>query len=238
MDGTNRIGLQGGVSKIAGIGFTDGVGLRIEPHAQFLLPGKTVGLYGHMPITRMIVSDATDATGLGNPELGVFYLLGGSTSLIFRGGLTFGVASDSPLGELANATTIYERLTDVINVSPKATAARLSVSTMRSFTALFFRADLGLDVAISNKSEQDVFMHGNLALGVRVPYVDLSIESVNVGTLDGDYPSISDRFVHTAGFGLATRGANQLHLGWITPLDSAVRGEAWVAAIGYQRALQ
>ena len=159
---------------------------------------------------------------------------GGRQFLIFRAGLTIGTASDSLGGFASNQIVSYARLTDTIDYAPKATAGRLSASVFQQFSFVFVRADLGLDIAFSTKSSSDVYVHANAALGLRVPYVDLTGELVNAGAVDGN-DDFTDRFHHTFALMMRTRGQNLLHLGSILPLDSAVRGEQWIVSLGYQR---
>ena len=82
----------------------------------------------------------------------------------------------------------------------------------QQFSFVFVRADLGLDIAFSTKSPSDVYLHANGALGLRVPYVDLTGELVNAGGVDGD-DAFTDRFRHTFALMMRTRGQNLLHLG-------------------------
>ena len=236
MDATHRVGIQLGFNKIPAISVGDGFALRGELYGQFLLPGRALGFYGQMPLARTFLSEGLpDETGIGNVEAGTFYLPTGTARLVLRGGVTFGTGSELP-GASASFATMFERLTDRIGAMPRTTALRISASTVREISILFVRADLGFDVAISNQSNQDIYARANLAAGLRLPYVDLSGELVNLGILDGDFDSASDRFLHTFAVSLRTRGVNQLYLGYITPLDANLRGEIWTIALGYQRA--
>jgi hypothetical protein len=236
MDATHRVGVQLGFSKMPNVSLGDGFALRGELYGQFLLPGRALGFYGQMPVARTFLSEGLpDNTGIGNVEAGTFYLPTGTARLVLRGGLTFGTGSELP-GATANIATMFERLTDSIAAAPRTTALRLSASTVRQITILFVRADLGLDVAISNQTNRDIYLRANFAAGLRLPYVDLSGELVNLGIMDGDFDSASDRFLHTFAVSLRTRGVNQLYLGYITPLDANLRGEIWTIALGYQRA--
>ncbi len=108
------------------------------------------------------------------------------------------------------------------------------MSTFHTFAMAFVRADLGFDIAFSTKASSDVYMHANGALGLRVPYVDLTAELVNAGGLNGN-GGFTDRFGHTAALMMRTRGQNLFHLGAVFPLDAAARGD-WIISLGYQRA--
>jgi len=106
--------------------------------------------------------------------------------------------------------------------------------------ALFFRGDFGFDLAIDRPSSESrsprALMRANLAGGVHVDPVDLTLELVNVAALNGDISGIDNRFIHTLGVGLSTRGTNQFRFGTVFPLDEAVRGEIWILSLGYQHA--
>ena len=237
MDGTSRFGLQLDFAKLPNVGLGDGFGTRFEAYFQYVLPFRAIGIYGQMPVSYWFNSAGTgeDQHGVGNPELGAYYMPGGRQTLIFRAGLTIGTASDSFGGVVSNGIVGYARLTDGIDLSPKATAGRLSVSTIQTFAMLFLRGDFGLDIAFSNKSDSDIYAHANGALGLRVPVVDLTAELVNAGALDGG-GSFTQRFQHSVALMLRTRGKNLLHLGLVLPLDEGARGKLWIVSLGYQRA--
>jgi hypothetical protein len=223
MDGTSRFGLQLDWHKLPNQGVSDEFATRAEVYFQYVLPLRAIGIYAHMPFSYLANFNGSDQHAFGNPEVGAYYMPGGRQTLIFRGGLTFGVAPDD-LG-----------LTDGIDVSPKATAVRLSVSTVQRFSIAFFRGDFGFDVALSNKDDSDIFMHANAALGLRLPAVDLTGELANAGALDGR-GDFTDRFRSSFAVMIRSRGPNVLHLGTIFPLDSGFRGENWIVSLGYQRA--
>lgn len=229
MDATHRLGIQLGFNKLPA-----DFALRGELYGQLLLPGRTLGFYGQMPFSRTFI-EGTDYTGIGNVEAGTFYLPGGTTGLLLRAGLAFGTGSNFP-DAIANLATYFERLTDLVAAAPRTTALRLSASTVRQLAIFFFRADLGFDIVLDNDSTTDILLRANVAAGLRLPYVDLAGELVNLGRLDGPDGSASERFFHTFAVSLRTRGVNQLSLGYITPLDSGARGDLWTVALGYQRA--
>jgi hypothetical protein len=202
-----------------------------------------MGLYGQRPISRVFVSDEAgggSATGVGNLDAGVYGLPLGGNDLILRAGLMLGIASDSGDARDANIITAYERVTDLLLAAPNTTMLRLSASTVQQRDGLFFRGDVGLDLVIAQdgNSGRDLFGHLNVAGGVRLPAVDLSVKLATFGVLDGpEAPSISDRFVHTGALALHSRGADQLHAAFVLPLDEMLRGELWILALGYQHAM-
>ena len=238
MDASARVGVQIGFDKIDRISPSDGFGMRYDFYGQGVLPNEIVGVYGQLPFSHVFDFNGSDATGVGNFDLGAFFLPTHRSDVIIRAGLALPIASDGGDGEAANALTTFERLTDLLLIAPSYTTLRLSVSTVDEVGTAFFRGDLGLDLAIHKPSGgSGVFLRANAAAGIRVPSVDLTVELVNVGVLDGNVQGgITDRFIHTAAIGLRTRGADQLGLGMVFPLDQATRGEIWIVSLGYQRA--
>jgi hypothetical protein len=242
MDATTRLGLQMGWDKIDDTSISDGFVMRYEIYGQYLFPNKAVGVYGQLPISHAFNFNGNDATGMGNIELGGFFLPNHTSELILRGGLAMSTASDSNTNEiLSNVYSTYERLTDLMLIAPQYTTLRLSASTVQQRDTLFFRADLGFDLAIDKPSgaTTSVWFRGNVAVGVRATGVDITAELINIAAVNGGNgnPSLADRFFHTAGVSLRTQGENQFHIGTVFPLDSDARGEIWIISLGYQRAV-
>ncbi|HEY7374769.1 MAG TPA: hypothetical protein VIF57_21570 [Polyangia bacterium] len=242
MDGTTRFGIQMGWDKIDDTSISDGFVMRYELYGQYLFPNKVVGVYGQLPISHAFNFNGNDATGMGNIEMGGFFLPTHSSELILRGGLAMSTASDSNNNEiLSNVYSTYERLTDLMLIAPQYTTLRLSASTLQQRDTLFFRADLGFDLAIDKPdgATTSVWFRGNVALGVRATGVDITAELINIAAVNGggDNASLSDRFFHTLGFSLRSQGENQFHLGTVFPLDRDARGEIWIISVGYQRAV-
>jgi hypothetical protein len=242
MDGTTRLGLQMGWDKIDDINLSDLFVMRYELYGQYRFPGTPAGIYGQLPITHAFNGNGADATGMGNLEMGGFFLPTHSSELILRAGLAMSTASDTDINQVrANVYSLYERLTDFIQIAPRYTTARLSASTVQQKDSFFFRADLGFDLVIDHPSTPDpttVFFRGNLAAGIRATGVDVTLELANLALVNGGGDaSLAARFQHTAGVSLRSQGENQFHLGTVFPLDQAARGEVWIISVGYQRAV-
>jgi hypothetical protein len=239
MDSATRIGLQVGFDKLDAVTLDHGFVMRYEPYGQVMLPNGSVGIYGQIPFSHAFHLNGQDATGVGNFDIGAFALPTHSAGLIVRAGLVLPTASDGGSQQAANSIAVYERLTDLLLIAPNYTTLRLSVATVQERGALFFRGDLGFDLAVHKPNGGSaVFVRGNLAAGVRAGGVDLSAELVNIGALDGSVPGgIAGRFLHTAAIGLRTQGINQFQLGTVFPLDAGARGEIWILSAGYQRAM-
>jgi hypothetical protein len=244
VDAHTRLGLQVAFVKPDAVNLSDGFFMRFNPYAQVLFPGKVAGIYGQLPISHAFAFNASDSTGYGNLETGAFFLPLRSNDLILRAGLAVATASDENSfgGVLANAETLYERLTDYVLLVPHYTTARVSASTVHQVDQVFIRADGGFDLVIDHSSTNGanpptVFFRANVAAGIRLPGVDLLGELVNLAAVNGNADGITDRFVHTAAIGVRTVGENQLHLGMVFPLDQASRGDFWIVSFGYQRAM-
>ena len=122
------------------------------------------------------------------------------------------------------------------------------MSTVQQSGLAFFRGDLGLDLWFDRSSAGtfDTFLRANLAAGVRLRPVDLSVELVNIAALN-DYdsslgpvtqqpPRAGHHFTHTATVGLSTRGSDQFRIGLVFPLNDDLRGDVWILTLGYQHA--
>jgi hypothetical protein len=239
MDGNTRFGIQVGLNKVDQISLSDGFFTRFEPYGQYVHPGKLFGIYGHIPLAHAFITGA-DASGTGNLSLGGFLMPMYNSNLILRGGLAFDTASDTLPDVLANAYTVYERLTDLLLVAPNYTTARVSASTVQQSGEFFFRADGGFDLAIDKPAgaNTSVFFRANAAGGMRVQEVNLTLELVNIAAVNGSgFSGVADRFNHTLAFSVRTPGDNQIHVGMVFPLDDDARGEFWILSLGYQRAM-
>jgi hypothetical protein len=240
MDSQTRVGIQIGWIKVDGLSLSNGFAMRFEPYAQVMLPGRPIGVYGHLPIAHLFNFNGPDGTGLGNLELGGFFLPLNNNDVILRAGLALATASDSVDGVIALADTPLERLTDVLLVTPNYTTGRLSASTFQRNGDFFFRADGGFDLVIDKPSTvanfPSVFFRANVAGGLRVQEMDLTLELVNIAPVNGSTVNgITNRFLHTLAVGVRTLGDNQIHFGTVFPLDEATRGNWWIISLGYQR---
>jgi hypothetical protein len=237
MDESARLGLQVGFDKLDRVKLGDGFAMRYEGYAQYVLPSGMVGLYGQLALSHLFNLNGDDATGLSNLDIGAFFLPYGRSNFILRTGLILPTGADSGNSLGANVLTGFERQTDFLLIAPSYTTLRLAVSTVQESGTAFFRGDFGFDLVIDKPAGggSNVYLRANLAAGVRLPSVDLAVELVNVGVIDGDVQGgIENRFVHTLALGLRTRGTDQFHLGTVFPLDDNARGEIWILSLGYQ----
>jgi hypothetical protein len=234
MDAATRLGIQVGFDKLNHVNLSDGFVMRFEPYGQYVFPNHGVGIYGHLPIAHVFDFNGSDVTGVGNLDVGAFFLPLHNSALILRAGVALASASTAMNETFANIASTYERMTDFLLIAPNYTTLRFSASTVQESEVAFFRGDFGFDLAIDKPSNgRGVFVRGNLAAGVRLPAVDLAAELVNIGYLDGS-GDISKRFMHTLAGGFRTRGPHQFYAGMVFPLDQAARGEIWIVSLGYQ----
>jgi len=241
MDSQTRVGIQVAWTKIDALSLSDGFVMRFEPYGQVLLPGRPVGFYGHLPITHLVNFNGADGTGIGNLELGGFFLPMNNSDVILRAGLALSTASDSGNDLIANIIAPpLDRLTDLLLIAPNYTTGRLSVSTFQRNGDFFFRADGGFDLVLDKpataSNAPSVFFRANIGGGIRVQEVDLTAELVNFASVNGSTQNgIEQRFLHTLAVGVRTLGENQIHFGTVFGLDEITRGDYWVLTLGYQR---
>jgi len=241
MDSSERAGIQVGFDKWHDYEYGDSaLAMRFELYGQYVLPRHNFGLYGGLALAHLFPNDPVPSgTGFSNLDVGAFFMPDHTSDLIFRVGMILPTASDSVGGFAANSAVAFERLTDFLLQYPHVTALRLAVSTVQQSGLAFFRGDLGFDLVLdrgrSPYTGTDAFVRLNLAAGVRLPVLDLAVELVNFGALDGN-GTFDDRFLHTITVGFSTRGVDQFRLGLVFPLDDYLRDELWILSLGYQHA--
>jgi len=240
MDSSTRAGLQVGLDKWRDYYGDSALAMRFELYGQYVLPSHHFGLYGGLALAHLFPEAPNPSgTGFSNLDVGAFFMPDHTSDLIFRVGMILPTASDSASGYDANSAVSFERLTDFLLQYPHLTALRLSVSTVQQSGLAFFRGDLGFDLVFDRGGMPywgaNTFIRLNLAAGVRLPVLDLAVELVNFGALDGD-GTVEDRFLHTVTVGFSTRGVDQFRLGLVFPLDDYVRDELWILSLGYQHA--
>jgi len=241
IDANTRVGIQAGWQTIDDVSAGDASLVRLEPFGHYVFPNRAGGLYGRVPFVHRFASNADDASAMGNLELGGFFLPTRKSEWIVRAGIAAGTASDSAPRAIANFDSRFERLTDFVLIGPSYTTLRLSGSTIQQWDKIFVRADLGLDAVLDKPSAASnatsVFGRGNVAVGLRAPGVDFTLELVNLVAFNGNTPSgLAGHLDHTAAISVRTPGVDQFHFGMVFPLDNDPRGEVWILSLGYQRA--
>ena len=229
----NKALLQVGVHLVEPEGEAGSIGQRVDVFGQRSF-GRVVA-YGNLTTARLEETAMTPGgMGKSTAELG-----GGLVSNRWEGGaigtfrvaghlgLLAPVAGDGIDGYYIGSRTIYERLTDGVAALPYAVAVRPGGSFMGQAGPLYYRADAGVDVALSIANEdaavrmpESVELLGrlNLAAGLGKPSYSVTAELSNLVALND--PSVDERFAHAMTISAHLRGRLiRPHLGVATPLD-------------------
>jgi hypothetical protein len=185
-DGWRRIGLDAGFTLLTDDAPYSGA-LRLELSGQYVLRSG-LGFYGAFPISRSFGAEAPaeNATGIGNLEAGLLYVIDGPTlSWVFRGGLALPTASDGA-GAATNFFATYPRFTDVALAVPDAVYARVAFSPLIHMDHLYLRADFGFDVGFDtgDGDAANELLRLNMGGGYDFGAVAVGLEWVNLYTLD------------------------------------------------------
>jgi hypothetical protein len=228
MDDATRVGAQVGLhdSDLN----PEGGSLRAELHGQWLFTSRRLGLYGQLPMSYVWLPGGSNEAALQNLELGGFKLLGTSERLlVLRGGVTLPTA-ESGRGLSANASTLFERLVDMPALAPDSVWLRTSGSAVIRLRDVVLRSDLGLSAQAAGPTVLNgrVLAYANLGAALLSELATLTVELVNVGSLDGR-GGFATRLLHTISAGARTKGSRtQAHFGVVIPLDSPERGNLWI----------
>lgn len=171
------------------LGDIDILTLRLDLHGQFVA-ANGFGGYASLPVTRAMVEDVEDVTGVGNLDVGGFGVFdtGPTTTIIGRFGVFLPTADEDGDGAAANLLGLPARVTDFYGAAPDVTTLRLSASpTYRSGNG-FFRADIGLDLPIDEPegTEQDPALRVNAGGGIDTGSTRLMGELALVDVFDQD----------------------------------------------------
>lgn len=243
-DGISKLGLDLGLTFLDVAPYE--MALRAEISGQYVTQSG-FGIYGALPFARSFGAadenedpDPPDllpnnASAVGNLDVGALFVatMSENLSFVFRGGLAVPIGST---GRDASATLLYStfpRLTDIA-LANDAWYIRLGVSPLIYFDRLFFRFDIGFDIGIDDDDgfgDEDELFRINAGAGIDVGAVALSLELVNLATLD-DFDN-DERFLHTLGFTVRFMGETlQPFLAVGTPIDDSRRDVATVFISG------
>jgi hypothetical protein len=227
-DGIPRLGVDFGLTLLEAPPY-DAV-LRIEPYGQYVWRNG-LGIYGALPLARSFGGqdlpppEARNATAIGNFDLGMLYVVDHTPSLswVMRAGIALPLASDGRPGVLTNALGAPPRLTDLALAVPDAWYVRLAISPLVHYNKLFLRADLGLDLGISDgPGDAPELLRLNVGGGVDLGAVALGLELVTLVNFDAF--DESDEVRHALSFTMRFMGeALQPVIAVGLPLDDAVR---------------
>lgn len=222
-DGITKFGVDAAFSSID-TPFYDAA-LRFELYGQYVLHSG-LGFYGALPLAHSF-GDADEplpqpATALGNLDLGLLYTITRSPqfSIVFRGGVALPTASDDGDGATTNFFATWPRLTDIALAAPDSWYVRLGVSPLFHVNKVFLRFDLGFDIGTDDNDAADEFLRLNMGAGVDLGVVALSLELVNLYSLD-DFDD-DDDWVHTLAFTVRFMGEQlQPFLSLGAPIDDS-----------------
>lgn len=247
-DGITKLGLDGGLVGVDALPF-DTV-LWFELHGQYVTPSG-LGFYGAAPLWLSMGDDDDpqpgspgdppgdqDGAALGNLEAGGLYVISGpKLSWVFRGGVALPTASDGIAEGLTRFFGVWPRLTDWALIVPEATYLRASASPLYHSDRLFLRADLGFDLVLVDDTDlAPNLLRANFAGGVDLGLVALSLELVNLVSLDDFDDDGEESMLHTLTFAvrfMTRRFEPFIALG--APLDDSARAAAdWYLSAGLQ----
>jgi len=235
-DGISKFGVDGAFSSID-TPFYDAA-LRFELYGQYIT-NSGFGVYGAIPLAHSF-GDAPEpmpqpATALGNLDLGMLYVITKSRSFswVFRGGVAVPTASDDGDGVATNFFATWPRLTDIALAVPDAWYVRLGFSPLIHVDNIFFRFDLGFDIGIDDDNAADELVRLNLGGGIDLGVVALSLELVNLYSLD-DFDD-DDDWVHTLAFTVRFMGEQlQPFIALGAPIDDSRDAIPFFFAAGIQ----
>ncbi|MBA3819710.1 MAG: hypothetical protein H0X17_12510 [Deltaproteobacteria bacterium] len=183
-----------------------------------------VGAYVTIPLSYLSLAlpplfDETDLA-LGNIEAGALLarVYGGSTALVFHAGVALPTASDGGAADFQGYAA-FTRFGDLVHRVPNSTWVRFGLSPMGRSGSLFWRADVGLDLALDDDNAVEIspVLHLNVGGGIDLGSAVLIGELVNV-IVDPD--NDSDDSAATFTFGARFESGN-LHpgIGLLLPID-------------------
>lgn len=180
------------------------------------------GAYGVLPMTFVSVTtplDEDSELALGNVEAGGMYAKWfGRTALVFHAGIALPTAQDEGAAG-AQFIGAFTRLGDIPQHVIDSTWLRLGISPMGRARNLFWRVDIGLDLALDedNAPEYSPIFHLNAGGGVDLGAAQLVAELVNVFA---DPEDNSDDSASTFAFGARfNAGTLRPGVGLMLPMD-------------------
>jgi hypothetical protein len=245
VDDTSRFILEYGRHFFDEAGAFDMSAYRIDLAGQYA--GERFGAFGHVGLSGVTFEGSGRSesySGMTALELGGFYhaALGGGLAVV-RASLVLPNADDEFEGRVANSSTGFQRLTDLVDGLGAYWGPRVSGSWSRRGSSYYTRFDLGLDTLSDADDDRPpnesmyVVARFDAGLGVLAGDVSAGLEWVNVLRVDddddGDSMDFEKRHINSAALRLAWLGTYvQPALTIITPLDDSVRGEVLVAMLG------
>ena len=208
--------------------------VRLDVRANWVSRRGNLGLFLHLPVSAMFVNDRftnlDNEFTLANIEAaGVYILRNRDFDLVFRGGFVLPTAGDSQGAQIANLAASYMRLTDLALAAPSTTWFRASASILGgNRRGIFWRADAGVDLAVSTPNNLDIdpLLRLNAGVGYRLRKFAVMGELVNM--INANLGNLDDDMAHTLAI-----TARSYHFGVVPsfgivfPLDSTLRNRGF-----------
>jgi hypothetical protein len=224
-DGITKLGFDLGFSSLEDPPYD--AALRFEMWGQYVT-NSGIGFYGALPISRSIGGEgppdpgAENRTSLGNVDLGLLYVIEGSSlSWVFRGGVLLPTSTDGRDPSLTRYAAVAPRLTDIAMASSD-WHLRLSLSPIVHVSKLFLRGDIGFDLDVGDTDFH--YLRLNIGAGVDFDVAAISVELVNTAMF-GDLDRNED-FFHAVAFTARFMGEQlQPFISIGAPLDESRRDQ-------------
>lgn len=229
LDRQDRHSFAGLEATFFSIGNSDNDAFRFDFHGQFMDPSQKFGGYLTLPAT--IITGDNGTSGLGDLEVGGIYALPRQDpgfDLIFHAGITLPTGSRGD-GGLGNLVGSFGRITDFYDAIPRGVSLRFGGSPVWHRGQLIARADVGLDVNLSNddaNTNADTFVRLNFGIGADLHSVSLMGEFTNIYDTNDN-----GGWIDTAAFAVRFKGAGKLrpYVALVLPLDDDASGVLDVA---------
>ncbi|MDQ3365288.1 MAG: hypothetical protein M3680_07665 [Myxococcota bacterium] len=185
---------------------------------------RGVGAYVTIPLSYLSLAlpplfDDSDLA-LGNIEAGALLarVYGGNTAIVFHAGVALPTASDGGAADFQGYAS-FTRFGDLVHRVPNSTWARFGVSPMGRSGSLFWRADVGIDLALDDDNAVEIspVLHLNVGGGIDLGGAVLLAELVNL-IIDPDNDSDDSAATFTFGARFAS-GNLRPGIGLLLPID-------------------
>lgn len=226
-DGRSAIGASMGLS----MGQSDAPpAMRMDFYGRVKF-GRDLGLFTAIPVSVADVPGAASNIGIGNLEIGSYYLWDrGNVPFLIRSSMVFATADIAKSAVHARATPA--RFSDVVTSVPGVSSLRLSASMFYRHEQLFLRGDVGVDLPLWQEEVGDVpaVVRVNAGAGIDMGRFIATAELSNIMWLDN--LDARDFFWPTFALGVQTRTASvEPYVAMVFPLNGGVRETVSFSAI-------
>ena len=215
--------------------------MRFEPYGQYVFPGRCRGHLRPHPDRAHHTIQQPDATGVGNLDMGGFFMPTHGPELILRAGPR-AVDRDRQRRRIGRDHREPVRATDRLCSWRLPTTRPCGCRRRRCSSRACSSSEDDAGLRFGDRQTDRRFVGPSFAPTLRPASawtLSTSRRSSPTSAINGDDVSrtVEQRFFHTAALSVRTTGDNQLHFGTVFPLDDGLRGELWIISLGYQRAM-